>query len=564
MVSRSVIVALSASLLALSACKGGEEEELERLDTYDARVVLESPAAGSWSPAGTIVATGRAKDTEAVTVMGQETRLDAEGAFRAEVELPRGISVVEASAKDPRGQEAFARNGVIAGDFVDPEGAVERAMAVRLNQGGLDDVLGLVGGYLEPATISSAATGLNPVYDDAYGVWGWDAVEIRADLEAIDFSTPQLEVSPSRGELTLSVALPDLLVELYAEGEAVGIDFDSDVTLMAERAEITGTLALDVEDGDIVAELVDAEVSLVGFSYDTSLLPGAVEDYLFVETIRGKIEEMLLVKIEEMVPSLLSDSLAGLDPSFDLELLGTPLSVAAGFASLSIDEQGVSLVVDVDSAAPAAGTKTYEGVLTTGHVSPAADSHADLGISISDDLLNDLLFELWRAGLMDMELSTDAGNLPVGLLAALGDDEGTLTTEAVLPPVVVQTESGFQLQFAELLLHIETENGKGEILDFALAGFVDLDLEVVDGAIGLDLGEPELVIEARSALDGETIEGVTRTFEDKLPIDSLLLLVSALEFELPTLYGLSVADAAVDRASDGAHTDIRVTVAAAD
>ena len=52
-----------------------------------------------------------------------------------------------------------------------------------------------------------------------------------------------------------------------------------------------------------------------------------------VDTIKGYIEDTLVSKIDEMVPPLLDDTLAGLDPSFSTEVMGQPLDVAFDFAS---------------------------------------------------------------------------------------------------------------------------------------------------------------------------------------------------------------------------------------
>lgn len=549
---------LAVAALALVGCKASDHE-LETLDSVDSELILVSPAAGSWHRAGTVEVEGEAFELDEVSVGDKTMRVD-DGRFSGMIALDRGITLVEASATDGAGSELFSRHGVIAGDFVEPSGSIGDAMEVRLNQGGLDTLGRLVGGYLEAATISEAAISLNPVYEDSYGVWGWDAVEISADVVGIDFGTPDIHITPSGGLLELTVTLPQLDVDLNAYGDVVGIDFDVDAELTADDAVISGTLLLDADRGELDIELLDVDIELQGFAYDTSLLPDSVEGWLFVDTARDKIETMLVEKIETMVPELLDEKLAGLDPSFELELLGVPLSVAATFAELDVDNKGLSLLLDFAAEAPEAGTKTYSGVLTTGAVDPAADHSADMGLAISDDLLNRIIFELWAAGLMDMTLTSEEGTLPQGLLDAIGAEGGILTTEATLPPVVVEVDGGLQLQFAEMLIHLESDTGKGATLDFALAGFVDLELGLDGGTIELDLGEPQIILEARDASDGRTDEAVTRVFEEKLPIDSMLLLLGALEFDIPSVLGLEFASAKVDRADDGSHTDIELTL----
>ena len=183
-----------AALFALTGCKGSDQE-LETLDSVDSELILVSPAAGSWHRAGTVEVEGEAFELREVAVGSKTMRVD-DGRFSGLVDLERGITVIEASATDRAGSELFSRHGVIAGDFVEPSGSIADAMEVRLNQGGLDTLGRLVGTYLQPETISEAATSLNPVYDDSYGVWGWDAVEISADVVGIDFGSPDIDLTP--------------------------------------------------------------------------------------------------------------------------------------------------------------------------------------------------------------------------------------------------------------------------------------------------------------------------------------------------------------------------------
>lgn len=548
---RSVLLSI-----ALVAC--GHDQDLEGTEVASGALVLESPPAASWMGTGVVEARGTATDVDAVLLNGESASL-RDGVFAADVDLVRGVNVVEASAVDARGDEVFARHGVLAGDFANPDGAVKEAIRLRLNQGGLDRLMEIAAGMVDAETVNGAVAGMNPVYEDSYGVWGWDAVTIAADVAQIDFGTPRLVATPEQGTLTLVVTIPDLYVAIDAYGEAVGFDFDTQATMTATAAVVTGTLRVGAEDGRIVASLDGATVELQGFAYDTSLLPGDVETYLFVDTIRGKIEEMLLTQIQERVPPLLEETLAGLDPSFSTELMGLAVDMAFSFAEVEVDRDGLFAALDLDVSVPAAGSAMYAGYLSAGAGDPTLDTAPDLAAAISDDLLNRVLFEAWRGGLLNMTLSTEDGSLPEAMLSSFKADEGSISVRADLPPVIVERGGALQAQVAEMMVTVDTPDGDlGTHLEVAIAMTVDLDVVVEDGELKLGVGTPEIVMAVRDSDWGAKPETVTRVLEENLPLESLMFLLGDISVPIPTLYGIAIDTGTASRDADGVNTGVDV------
>jgi hypothetical protein len=553
---------LVSGALLLAACD--REDAVEDAATFAPSLQLESPAVAAWEAAGRTTASGRATQCESVTVDGVEASLQG-ARFSTPIELVRGINMVEAVGQGADGDRVFVRQGVIAGDFADPGQAVQDALRLRLNQGGLDDLAARVASLVDSASIEASVLALNPVYEDSYGVFGWDAVEIAADVESLSFGEPKLSITPSRGELLLQVTLPDVHVGLRAYGDAVGIDFDTDASLSASAAVVEGSLAIDAVDGALTASLLGATVTLEGFSYDTSLLPGSIEDYLFVDTVRSTIEEQLVAQIEEMVPALVDETLAGLDPSFQTELLGLTVSIDASFRSATVDDDGVAMSVDVDVDVPSSGGMTYAGYLQAGGGAPRSDTSADLALAVSDDLLNRVLFEAWRGGAVALRLSTDDGSLSSALLIPLKASEGTITVQADLPPVIVEAEGGLQAQMGELRVRIETPGGElGSFLDLAV--FLRAPLEVVleEGELVLDIGDVDLDLMVRDSDWGASNEATTALVESMLPISTLMALLGDFSFPVPSLLGIQIDAATVRRDSGGVHTAIAAELSIAE
>lgn len=537
----------------LTAC----EPEPTAEEVPAAEFALLTPEGGEFLPVGTTRAAGRSLHVTDVKVNGVEASVDA-GKFSVDVTLPRGVSVVEATAKDGHDDLQYVRNGVLAGDFSEASGLVEDAVRVRVNQGGLDRIGELASASLDSATINDSLAAANPVYSDSYA---WDTVTIAADVESVTFDAARFDFTPRDGALGLEVELPNLYVDIYAYGEAVGFDFDSDVAMWASSAVLTADVYAGANGGELYVDIGEVSVELRDFGYDTSLLPGSVEDYLLVDTIRSTIEEMLVEKIQEMVPPLLDETLAGLDPSYSTEMMGLTVDMSFSFAEADIDDDGLLLSLDLDVEVPDDGLHSGPGYLTASLATPDVDTHADLAGAVSDDLLNRMLYEAWAGGLLDMRLSTDDGSLDPLMLAPLHVSEGTITVEAPLPPVVVEHDGELQAQIGELRVEIEAPGSPlGDRLLASVNAFVPLTVSADGGELTLDLGSPDVVLMVRESSAGGSDEATTALVEQSLPLEAIFVLLGDFSFPLPALYGIEVDEGTAARDAGGSHTALEVSL----
>jgi hypothetical protein len=314
-------------------------------------------------------------------------------------------------------------------------------------------------------------------------------------------------------------------------------------------ATLQGDLIIDVDDGDLTVELENASVELSGFAYGFDWLPASLTDIFFTETIKGLIENMLVEQINEIVPPMLAEQLAGLDFSFETELLGRTLEVSAEFSSAEMDAYGLALGLDIDAEADSQGTHTYAGYLVSGDdEEPDVSKSSDIAMAASDDLLNRVLFEVWRSGVMDMTLSTTDGSLDEALLATLQADRGTIEISANLPPVVVEKQGDLLAQFGEFEIVINTPGGGlGEFLEIVLFIEAPVEMAIADGAFGLTLEEPESIIMVRNSDWEASNEAITNLMEVLLPTDDFTSLMSDLAIPLPSLGTLTISSAQIAR-----------------
>jgi hypothetical protein len=556
--------ALLASLVLATACSG-DENELASADSAFAEpeLVLVSPQAADWLPTGKVLVTGRAVNLTDVFVNDEPVTVE-DGSFEVVQRMQRGINTIEVRGIDGDGQLRYLRESVLAGEFADPGRPVEEAVAVRVNSSGLDFAMDKAGDMLADLDLDGAVRAANPVFEDSYGLLGWDAVTVSADIGDLAIGEIALDATPDYGVLALTVTIPNLEVWIPVEGEIVGWDFSVDAWVWSNEVEVTAEVTLDTDgNGALVAELMDSDIQLYGFGYDTSLIPGEIESWLLVDTIRETIEEKILEKIEEAVPPILEEQLADLEIAFDTEIMEKDVNLEATFAEVNIDPKGLELVTDVNVGIKGKGNVTYAGYLASDGVSADVSTSADVAMALSDDLLNRILFEGWRSGLTEISLNTEDGSLAPEMLGMLKADEGSIDIRLDLPPVAIEKKGGLELQAGEIIVDLNTPGGGlGNHTQLALKLTAGVDMAVRNGELSIAIEDADLVITVRETDWGRggSTEAVTTMLEGKLPVAMLLEMAGDLAFELPSLAGVVVSDADVDRNDSGVHTDITVNL----
>jgi hypothetical protein len=511
-------------------------------DPSEISLEIVSPALGAHVPTGSLTVDGTQSGLSNLTMNGDGMDA-ADGSFSVELEAERGINAFEAFGE--KGTTfRLVRRSVLAGVFGDPSGPIPDAVGIRLNQGGLDAVGVLVSNLADPATLEAGVKAANPLYE---------SFVVDVYLETLAFDPLRVDFDPQPGKLLLDLVIPqlDILLRLDTLG-------DIDLYATADEARVSGVVVLGTDgQGHLTADFTEASVELVNFDYDTSLIPG---DWSFGEgTIEGIMEDTLLGQIEALVPGLLADQLSTLELAFDLDLLGTPVSISSEFAAAGVDGDGVQLVVDIDVEVPSNGTKVSPGFLTANVDRPVPNKTADMSMSLSDDLVNRLLFEAWTGGLVDLSLSTDDGSLPGAYLEPFGTNQGTITLDAKLPPVLVQKGEETELQIGELHIRLDTPTNEDfKFIDLALSAKIPVDLEVVNGSLTVRLGDPDLDFIVRDTDWNVENSYLTTLLEEQLPLDSLIVLFGNFSFELPTIGGLSLQNAAIDRDESGVFTNVAV------
>jgi hypothetical protein len=347
-------------------------------------------------------------------------------------------------------------------------------------------------------------------------------------------------------------------IGLPVEGAIVGIGFDTEATIGCDQAIVSGALRVGTDgQGGLDLEVLDPAIELRGFWYDVSALPGDALEGLFTTNLQGILEAELIAQVEAGLPTLLDAALAGLDTPTELPFLDTTAEITPGFRTALIDDDGLSLVMDLDVQVPISGTKTAPGYLYGG-ISLPPITGTDLGMIVSDDLVNRVLHERWAGGVLDLRIESDEGLLDPTLFEDFGGKNGGyVELEAMLPPVLIQQDGAPRLQVGEWLLRVGTPDGdNGEYVDFACALSAAIDLDIANGSLLGTVTDPQVSYIVRGTDWTARDETITRLVEGSLPVEDLLGLLGTLEFPLPTIGGFTFDDAAITRDARGASTTL--------
>lgn len=544
--------------LLILACA---EPEPEDPGPEPAKLVIDTPAGGSWVAPGQVRVSGTAHGMTDVTLNGAPVTLDAER-FSTTIDVPVGVTAFEVRGLDARGDEVYERRSVIGGEFGSSEELVDKAIALRLSEEGIDEVVGAVSSLVDINALTATATSSNPVVTGTYGPFDYSI-----DLLELSLLPPILHADPRDGVLGLTVTLDNIDTAVQLTGGLLGFDLDTSASAHIDQVTATLDLRLAAVGGGLDVELGPVDINVVGFSFDASLIPGTFEDQIpilsdaLLDFLVGTVEEQIRLLAPGIVDSLEDQLLL----SFTTTVLETTATADAQINKILVEDDGVRLDLDLGvTLVGAGGDVRYAGVLTLPPAPHRPPENGDVGASLHDDLLNRILFEAWKAGLLNLTFTTEDLPLLSVMLDQLGATTGSIGVQAHLPPVAIEKDGQLSVQIGELDLRVETPGGEfGNYVVIRLAGKVPIDPKIDGGSLGVTVGDPDLSMMVVDTDWRASKSTITTLLESQLPIDALLSLASAFSFDIPPFFGLQIDNATADRDATGVHTTISMDLGAA-
>lgn len=353
-------------------------------------------------------------------------------------------------------------------------------IGVKLTAEGLDFLEQQVGKFLPTAFYPE------DVHKTAFGCPGDDATvnqvgsAVAVHLDNLDLSLP----SPGRIRIDATIT-GQLSGELHLTKVAAcagSINCFDRVLLRGVR--ITAELGVAVSDAVPAAQLFDLDVIASSDDLEVEIyecgLVGSVATTV-VDKVKDAVFDQLLAYGNDLamqkLPPMLDEVLAGVG-SLKFNAAIPQASVSASLETLDVQRDGIELRAEVDGQARGDMNVCNDGFDDPGEPAepsaaiPALAQNSHLGLAVSASLLNEAIYQVWRAGFMCV---TD------DLLALVGVELDPDAMGALLPGIPLGTRMSFGVRF-EKPPFITFHEGDGAIVELAIPGMVArIDLVFPDG-----------------------------------------------------------------------------------
>ena len=546
----------TSSLILVLTMGCTSDQALTDSESIQPEIMVDSPTPASWHPTGITILTGEVRNIRRISVNGQLHELNG-NQFAIPIQLNRGINFLELEAVGGDGRKVWDRRSVIAGEFVNAEGAVENAVAVRINEGGLVDAADIIAAAMDPQSITQDISPMNPIVELDYTL----GTDVAIDLNNMYFNTPIIDIDGEDHQFEIEIILPNLFVDTDAQMRVLWMESEHALEIVADHAVIDVDLSLWAQHGTVHAEATNTQVRLEGFAYDVSLLPGEiVENHMFEDSVREAIETNLSESMQTMLPEIFADMQQDLEIDFDVDLMGTVMHIAAETNDVGVDDVGLWMGLDLEFSAES-NTSTGDGYVYSGTQMPNPDTRADGAVVISDDALNRVVYELWESGSFAQTMSTEDGTLNADDLDAFGVSQLTITTNPELPPVFIESDGVLDIQFGALEVTMLMPGfDYGDYLILEIAGSVGVDLVFDAGSIRPILSELEFSLDVIDTNWVQEQESIVNLMGLILNPELLLGAIEDVSIPVPAIDELTIESAEIERSGNGTHTSLKLNI----
>lgn len=516
--SPKLLCALAATSLLAAGCSDRSLGDDPVRDPNPPVLQVTSPERGHTAETQSVRVTGSVSDVEAgpveVAINGVAVQVAGDGSFDTQINLPAGLTLIQTVATDESGNETIDTRAALAGEQAPLDRPVREAMAAHVGTETFAALAQITESFVDATDLGAVAGSANPVVDK-----GGSCLGVELDVDAINKSGTEIELSPMGGGIHVSLSVTDLDVDMTASYEFSCIGGSAGVDLDADRFTITGMMTLELTStGDLDIGLVNTAASFEGFSLDVGVIPSSVVEF-FVDDIDQRIADMIAGQVEDMVPSMAASFLADLTgSSLQVEVLGKMMTISVTPTLAQFDTNGGVIAMDTDIRVMDA----EGGYVFTPRPMPSAGALGAAGqgfrIALADDAVNQVLASLHASGALEFSMPLGDG----GAGSALGALADRLDIHMPLPPMVRADVSDGKVDVVvgDLIAEIvdESDSGDSVVTKVAISGRLELSPGIVGGRLVMQTSAPELWVDVLT-------DGVTGT--NPLAYDQVEVLASA-------------------------------------
>lgn len=393
-------------------------------------VTINQPQAGSFYEGNTLVLSGvvTGLPVDEVLVNGDPLPV-TNGQFQTNLFFTSGdiLLPIYISAQTEEGQFGADRVVAVKGESEDPTELVDDALLLSLG----DEIFSLIGGLLAGALndldLMPFLEPLNPIIDwPPFLEVEFTAAEIGgADLAGF-WADDGLHLTGALNDVTIaaSVTIPLISDEITLNLASMDLDMVADV-LVKEGTATVSIASIDLAHGEV--------------TYEGSLIGEWIVDALL-----GVVEWALELAVGNLIPGLIEPVLA--DLGFDTVVVGFGLEAQLTTLDVGPGASVAGMALNVYLTDPNPHSWPYAVYATPGeppdvlYGRPVEAESFGLGIALSDELMNRLLFAATESELFHLEIGDDS-LISDGIAATLtaGSLSGLITGFAKVDPSIPAT-----------------------------------------------------------------------------------------------------------------------------
>lgn len=479
---------LFAVLASVTACDTPYEDQ-PAIDPNAPRVHITSPERGTFAGAvGTIEVKGTASDDTQVTsveVNGVTATVKGDGTWSATVPVTAGTNLLHAIAKDAQNNTGKESRAVVTGPTKTLDRVIEQSITATISAQTFDALGRGASDLAANSDLTALVTPINPVVDMGTTNGVPDCLYGQAHATYVDLGpTTKVKLIPTSGGLLLDADLDNVRVDSHLQWAVSCLDGSRDVRMTAQRIHIGGLLTAGQDFfGNITFTLNDTDISMTGFNVDMGGVPQTIIDMLDLDTRLGPV---LAWATEKFVVPMLNDSLAGLNQTKTLDVLGRQVDVTVMPSRIDFDLDGAAVILDTELRSQG---DTGEFVFVENTL-PAMDVSHGFQLAIADDAANQLLTSLWSAKALDMSFDLKTG--PYGEIGKLYDE---VEIKTAVPAWLDASGGKLKLVIGDLMASFK--NGGNVVTEVAVNANVELSVvsDPDTGALRLDVGKPEVFVD---------------------------------------------------------------------
>jgi hypothetical protein len=474
---------------ALCACTDDPyDPDAPAIDPTAPRIHILSPERGTFAGEnGEIAVTGIATDdtlVASVEVNGVAAYVGPDGKFAVTVPVAPGTNLLHAIARDAQGNTGKETRAVVAGPLSRLDRSVPDALTLTMSAQTFNAIGTGAGNFIMDADLGALVQPLNPVVDINTTNGAPDCAYAQARITSLDVGAADVNLVPQSGGIGLDVTLDNVFVGLHLQWAVACLDGSRDVTVSASRLRVTGKLGVALSGGQFQIALQSPNVTITGFNVNLGGIPQTIIDLLDLDTRLGPV---LGWATEKFVVPMLNNSLAGLNQTKTIDVLGKPVDITVRPARIEFDVTGA--LVELDTTLRARDDSAAPGFVYVANTLPAMDKTHGFAIAVADDAANQLLTSFWAAKGMDMTLDLTTG--PYGEVGRLYD---RVELSAAVPPFVDASGDGLRLVIGDMLATFKN----GERIATQVCVNAELSVAVTTdtaGALHLDVGTPTTYVD---------------------------------------------------------------------